>query len=319
MKETLKKFFEKLPGGNGKHKKFMAIYYTFFNLLILSTFLSKSNGANTSFMVSMIFLVSPAIVIGIRNRKTLNKREKLNYIVFPVIFIFLLFKINSISEIDNSNNIKKDGLKELGIIEATYNDTIKKYEDLKLELSKNRINESTYTKLNTNYKNLQNSFEVLKGEVSKKQEVYDELLKKKAAKEERERLEREKKEKEEQERKAKEAAEQEAERARIAKEKAQKEAQAKKEASKNNTEANSNKNNGTFKPSDGKASHNHRTGYDSPDSDPNEPTITSDYGYVASGNSYIHKNPNCKFIRGKSTSRVSVSASGRPACNCWYY
>ena len=54
-------------------------------------------------------------------------------------------------------------------------------------------------------------------------------------------------------------------------------------------------------------------------SDPNKPQATSDYGYVASGNSYVHKTPDCKFIRGKATSRVSVSASGKNICNCWRY
>lgn len=163
-----------------------------------------------------------------------------------------------------------------------------------------------YLLLEDNYKRLENSYEALKSEVDKKQEVYDNLVQKKAKKEEQERIA-----KAEAEKKAKEEAEK-AEKARI-----EKEAKAKKESSKNNQS--SKKNRGTFKPSGGTASHDNRTGYDSPDSDPNEPVVTSDYGYVASGNNYIHKTANCKFIRGKSASKVSVSASGKHACNCWYY
>lgn len=70
---------------------------------------------------------------------------------------------------------------------------------------------------------------------------------------------------------------------------------------------------------DGTASHDHSTGYDSPYSDPNEPVITEEYGYVVSGNSYIHKTANCKFIRGKAATQVPVSSSGKASCNCWYY
>ena len=77
--------------------------------------------------------------------------------------------------------------------------------------------------------------------------------------------------------------------------------------------------NNNFYVTDGVADHDHSTGYDSPYSDPNEPVITEEYGYVASGNSYIHKNPNCKFIRGLSVTQVPVSSSGKASCNCWYY
>lgn len=77
--------------------------------------------------------------------------------------------------------------------------------------------------------------------------------------------------------------------------------------------------NNNFYVTDGVADHDHSTGYDSPYSDPNEPVITEEYGYIASGNSYIHKNPNCKFIRGLSVTQVPVSSSGKASCNCWYY
>lgn len=77
--------------------------------------------------------------------------------------------------------------------------------------------------------------------------------------------------------------------------------------------------NNNFYVTDGVADHDHSTGYDSPYSDPNEPVITEEYGYIASGNSYIHKNPNCKFIRGLSVTQVPVSSAGKASCNCWYY
>ncbi len=77
--------------------------------------------------------------------------------------------------------------------------------------------------------------------------------------------------------------------------------------------------NSSFYVTDGTASHDHSTGYDSPYSDPNEPVITEEYGYIASGNNYIHKTPNCKFIRDKGATQVPVSSSGKASCNCWYY
>ncbi|GEM_PF-5979438 len=77
--------------------------------------------------------------------------------------------------------------------------------------------------------------------------------------------------------------------------------------------------NNNFYVEDGKANHDTSTGYDSPDSDPNEPTITSSTGYVASGNNYMHKIPDCKFIGGKATSVVDANNWGGAVCNCWYY
>lgn len=77
--------------------------------------------------------------------------------------------------------------------------------------------------------------------------------------------------------------------------------------------------NSNFYVSDGTASHDHSTGYDSPYSDPNEPVITEEYGYVADGNNYIHKTSDCKFIRDKVATQVPVSSSGKASCNCWYY
>lgn len=305
MKNSLKNFLDKLPGVSGKYKVFMASYYVFFAFLALFDFIRKITMDNVLFSICMFFLVLPSIIVGIRKINTLDRRGKLNYLLYPMIFILLL-GVNITLDLNNENNIKRDGLKELGIDENLYKDTIEKYEQIKEELNNNKADENDYKLTEDNYKKLESSYEALKNEVDKKQEVYDNLVQKKAEKEEQERIA-----KAEAEKKAKEEAEK-AEKVRI-----EKEAKAKKESSKNSQS--SNKNSGTFKPNGGTASHDNRTGYDSPDSDPNEPVVTSDYGYVASGNNYIHKTPNCKFIRGKSTSKVSVSASGKHTCNCWYY
>lgn len=77
--------------------------------------------------------------------------------------------------------------------------------------------------------------------------------------------------------------------------------------------------NNNFYVEDGKANHDTSTGYDSSDSDPNEPTITSSTGYVASGNNYMHKTTDCKFIRGKATSTVDANNWSGAVCNCWHY
>ncbi|MGU8487050.1 hypothetical protein ACV3OC_09415 [Clostridium perfringens] len=240
--------------------------------------------------------------------KRFSRNEKLNYIVYPGIFIILInFIINS--GLNNNKNFQSDALKELGINESEYKETIERYKNLKVELNNNTINEDQYKLEENNYKKLESSYENLKAETAKKEEVYNELLKKKAEKEEQEKIV-----KAEAERKAKE----EAEKARLKREEAKRESSNISNSSNKNNQSN-NKNNGTFKPNGGTASHDHRTGYDSPSSDPNKPQATSDYGYVASGNSYVHKTPDCKFIRGKATSRVSVSASGKNICNCWRY
>ncbi|HAT4150087.1 TPA: hypothetical protein I9Z74_002599, partial [Clostridium perfringens] len=224
------------------------------------------------------------------------------------IFIILInFIINS--GLNNNKNFQSDALKELGINESEYKETIERYKNLKVELNNNTINEDQYKLEENNYKKLESSYENLKAETAKKEEVYNELLKKKAEKEEQEKIV-----KAEAERKAKE----EAEKARLKREEAKRESSNISNSSSKNNQSN-NKNNGIFKPNGGTASHDHRTGYDSPSSDPNKPQATSDYGYVASGNSYVHKTPDCKFIRGKATSRVSVSASGKHTCNCWRY
>ncbi|MCX0374985.1 hypothetical protein LI058_16085, partial [Clostridium perfringens] len=249
-----------------------------------------------------------SIAIGFKNMKRFSRSEKLNYIVYPGIFIILInFIINS--GLNNNKNFQSDALKELGISGSEYKETIERYKNLKVELNNNTINEDQYKLEENNYKKLESSYENLKAETAKKEEVYNELLKKKAEKEEQEKIV-----KAEAERKAKE----EAEKARLKREEAKRESSNISNSSNKNNQSN-NKNNGTFKPNGGTASHDHRTGYDSPSSDPNKPQATSDYGYVASGNNYIHKTPDCKFIRGKATSRVSVSASGKHTCNCWRY
>ncbi|MDM0910653.1 hypothetical protein [Clostridium perfringens] len=240
--------------------------------------------------------------------KRFSRNEKLNYIVYPGIFIILIFVNVNIGS-SNNKNFQSEALKELGINESEYKETIERYENLKVELNNNTVNEDQYKIEENNYKKLESSYENLKAETAKKEEVYNELLKKKAEKEEQEKIV-----KAEAERKAKE----EAEKARLKREEAKRESSNISNSSSKNNQSN-NKNNGTFKPNGGTASHDHRTGYDSPSSDPNKPQATSDYGYVASGNSYVHKTPDCKFIRGKATSRVSVSASGKHTCNCWRY
>ncbi len=280
----------------------------FLFFLVYLLFLIKEDRSNLALSIFFILLVLPSIAIGLKNMKRFSRNEKLNYIVYPGIFIILInFIINS--GLNNNKNFQSDALKELGINESEYKETIERYKNLKVELNNNTINEDQYKLEENNYKKLESSYENLKAETAKKEEVYNELLKKKAEKEEQEKIV-----KAEAERKAKE----EAEKARLKREEAKRESSNISNSSNKNNQSN-NKNNGTFKPNGGTASHDHRTGYDSPSSDPNKPQATSDYGYVASGNSYVHKTPDCKFIRGKATSRVSVSASGKNICNCWRY
>ncbi|EOU1682060.1 cell envelope integrity protein TolA [Clostridium perfringens] len=307
MKNSLKKLFKKLPGVNGKYKKFMNVYYGVLIFLSIVTFFIKEDGSNFLLREFFILLVLPSIAIGFKNIKIFNRNEKLNYIVYPGIFIILINLI--INSGLNNNSFQSEALKELGINKSEYKETIERYKNLKVELNNNTINEDQYKLEENNYKKLESSYENLKAETAKKEDVYNELLKKKAEKEEQEKIV-----KAEAERKAKE----EAEKARLKREEAKRESSNSSNSSSKNNQSN-NKNNGTFKPNGGTASHDHRTGYDSKGSDPNKPQATSDYGYVASGNSYVHKTPDCKFIGGKTTSRVRVSASGKNICNCWRY
>lgn len=307
MKNSLKKLFKKLPGVNGKYKKVMNVYYGVLIFLSIVTFFIKEDGSNFLLREFFILLVLPSIAIGFKNIKRFSRNEKLNYIVYPGIFIILINLI--INSGLNNNSFQSEALKELGINENEYKETIERYKNLKVELNNNTINEDQYKLEENNYKKLESSYENLKAETAKKEEVYNELLKKKAEKEEQEKIV-----KAEAERKAKE----EAEKARLKREDAKRESSNSSNSSSKNNQSN-NKNNGTFKPNGGTASHDHRTGYDSKGSDPNKPQATSDYGYVVSGNSYVHKTPDCKFIGGKETSRVRVSASGKNICNCWRY
>ncbi|MDM0811437.1 hypothetical protein QTI47_04995 [Clostridium perfringens] len=308
MKNDLKKLFKKLPGVNGQYKQTMIVYYGFLVFFSISTFLIKEDRSNLALSIFFILLVLPSIAIGLKNMKRFSRNEKLNYIVYPGIFIILIFVNVNIGS-SNNKNFQSEALKELGINESEYKETIERYENLKVELNNNTINEDQYKLEENNYKKLESSYENLKAETAKKEEVYNELLKKKAEKDEQEKIV-----KAEAERKAKE----EAEKARLKREEAKRESSNSSNSSSKNNQSNNEKN-GTFKPNGGTASHDHRTGYDSKGSDPNKPQATSDYGYVASGNSYVHKTPDCKFIRGKATSRVSVSASGKHTCNCWRY
>ncbi|EOU1651064.1 hypothetical protein QTI42_02390 [Clostridium perfringens] len=308
MKNDLKKLFKKLPGVNGQYKQTMIVYYGFLVFFSISTFLIKEDRSNLALSIFFILLVLPSIAIGLKNMKRFSRNEKLNYIVYPGIFIILIFVNVNIGS-SNNKNFQSEALKELGINESEYKETIERYENLKVELNNNTINEDQYKLEENNYKKLESSYENLKAETAKKEEVYNELLKKKAEKDEQEKIV-----KAEAERKAKE----EAEKARLKREEAKRESSNSSNSSSKNNQSNNEKN-GTFKPNGGTASHDHRTGYDSKGSDPNKPQATSDYGYVASGNSYVHKTPDCKFIRGKATSRVSVSDSGKHTCNCWRY
>lgn len=286
----------------------MIVYYGFLVFFSISTFLIKEDRSNLALSIFFILLVLPSIAIGLKNMKRFSRNEKLNYIVYPGIFIILIFVNVNIGS-SNNKNFQSEALKELGINESEYKETIERYENLKVELNNNTVNEDQYKIEENNYKKLESSYENLKAETAKKEEVYNELLKKKAEKEEQEKIV-----KAEAERKAKE----EAEKARLKREEAKRESSNSSNSSSKNNQSNNEKN-GTFKPNGGTASHDHRTGYDSKGSDPNKPQATSDYGYVASGNSYVHKTPDCKFIRGKATSRVSVSDSGKHTCNCWRY
>ncbi|WP_415337269.1 cell envelope integrity protein TolA [Clostridium perfringens] len=308
MKNSLKKLFKKLPGVNGQYKQTMIVYYGFLVFFSISTFLIKEDRSDLALSIFFILLVLPSIAIGFKNIKIFNKNEKLNYIVYPGIFIILIFVNVNIGS-SNNKNFQSEALKELGINENEYKETIERYKNLKVELNNNTINEDQYKLEENNYKKLESSYENLKAETAKKEEVYNELLKKKAEKDEQEKIV-----KAEAERKDKE----EAEKARLKREEAKRESSNSSNSSSKNNQSNNEKN-GTFKPNGGTASHDHRTGYDSKGSDPNKPQATSDYGYVASGNSYVHKTPDCKFIRGKATSRVSVSDSGKHTCNCWRY
>ncbi|EOU1471097.1 MAG: hypothetical protein E6Z74_01965 [Clostridium perfringens] len=309
MKNSLKKLFNNLPGVNGQYKQAMSVYYGFLVFFSIATFLIKEDRSNLALSIFFILLVLPSIAIGFKNIKIFNKNEKLNYIVYPGIFIILInFIINS--GLNNNKNFQSDALKELGISGSEYKETIERYKNLKVELNNNTINEDQYKLEENNYKKLESSYENLKAETAKKEEVYNELLKKKAEKDEQEKIV-----KAEAERKDKE----EAEKARLKREEAAKRESSNSSNSSSKNNQSNNEKNGTFKPNGGTASHDHRTGYDSKGSDPNKPQATSDYGYVASGNSYVHKTPDCKFIRGKATSRVSVSDSGKHTCNCWRY
>ncbi|EHK2426437.1 cell envelope integrity protein TolA [Clostridium perfringens] len=309
MKNSLKKLFKKLPGVNGQYKQTMSVYYGFLVFFSISTFLIKEDRSDLALSIFFILLVLPSIAIGFKNIKIFNKNEKLNYIVYPGIFIILIFVNVNIGS-SNNKNFQSEALKELGINESEYKETIERYENLKVELNNNTINEDQYKLEENNYKKLESSYENLKAETAKKEEVYNELLKKKAEKDEQEKIV-----KAEAERKDKE----EAEKARLKREEAAKRESSNSSNSSSKNNQSNNEKNGTFKPNGGTASHDHRTGYDSKGSDPNKPQATSDYGYVASGNSYVHKTPDCKFIRGKATSRVSVSDSGKHTCNCWRY
>ncbi|WP_415280179.1 hypothetical protein [Clostridium perfringens] len=309
MKNSLKKLFKKLPGVNGQYKQTMSVYYGFLVFFSISTFLIKEDRSDLALSIFFILLVLPSIAIGFKNIKIFNKNEKLNYIVYPGILIILIFVNVNIGS-SNNKNFQSEALKELGINESEYKETIERYENLKVELNNNTINEDQYKLEENNYKKLESSYENLKAETAKKEEVYNELLKKKAEKDEQEKIV-----KAEAERKDKE----EAEKARLKREEAAKRESSNSSNSSSKNNQSNNEKNGTFKPNGGTASHDHRTGYDSKGSDPNKPQATSDYGYVASGNSYVHKTPDCKFIRGKATSRVSVSDSGKHTCNCWRY
>ena len=154
-------------------------------LFSIVTFFIKEDGSNFLLREFFILLVLPSIAIGLKNMKRFSRNEKLNYIVYTGIFIILInFIINS--GLNNNKNFQSDALKELGINESEYKETIERYKNLKVELNNNIINEDQYKLEENNYKKLESSYENLKAETAKKEEVYNELLKKKAEKEEQE-------------------------------------------------------------------------------------------------------------------------------------
>ena len=129
MKNDLKKLFKKLPGVNGQYKQTMIVYYGFLVFFSISTFLIKEDRSNLALSIFFILLVLPSIAIGLKNMKRFSRNEKLNYIVYPGIFIILIFVNVNIGS-SNNKNFQSEALKELGINESEYKETIERYENL---------------------------------------------------------------------------------------------------------------------------------------------------------------------------------------------
>ena len=301
MKNGSKKFLSYIPGyRSGKNKKIATIYYLIILALILMQFIMLEKADIADISGCMIFLLMPFLLVGVKKIFKGTKEEKLIYFVCPFISIIALVSIINLY-FDNDSMVMNKAIKTLNITNEEYDYQLKAYRDENTKLVDNKkiINstEYTYDELCEKYNSLKKEYSDLKIENDRKLALYNDLKAEKAKKEQ-EKLALAKAEKE--------------------RELAEKEAK-KKENKTNNASDNNVSNSGNFKVNDGIANHDSRSGYNSPTKDPNRPVITSEYGYIAEGNSYIHKTANCKFIREKNAQRVSTSSSGKHACNCWRY
>ncbi|AQM60059.1 hypothetical protein [Clostridium baratii] len=303
MKNNLFDFLRYIPGyRSGKNKKIATCYYILLLVIIIIPFIVfRKIDVNVSIFATICMLV-PFLIVGFDKIATGTKEEKLVYFIYPIVFIgILIFGVRGYENIKYKS--KDKAIKDLGISREKYDYEIKKYDDEYKKLSDNRAlknsKEYTYGELSSKYNSLKEEYSTLKIENDKKLKTYNDLKSKKEEQDRKEAIAKEK----------------------LAKEKAAQEAKAKSEAKKQENKSNNSsiKKDNNFKVKDGIANHNSSSGYNSPSKDPNRPVATSEYGYVADGNRYIHKTPSCKFLKGKSPRKVSVSSSSNFKCNCWRY
>lgn len=308
MKNNLFDFLRYIPGyRSGKNKKIATCYYILLLAIIILPFI-KFRKINVNVCIfAMICILVPFLIVGFDKITKGTKEEKLIYFAYPVIFIsILIFGVNKYENIKHKS--KDKAIQVLGISREKYDYEIKKYDDEYKKLSDNKnLNNSkeyTYEELSNKYNSLKGEYSNLKVENDKKLKTYNDLKSKKEEQDRKEAIAKERIAKE-----------------KLAKEKAEQEAKAKSEAKKQENKSNNSsaKKDNNFKVKDGIANHNSSSGYNSPSKDPNRPVATSEYGYVADGNRYIHKTPSCKFLKGKSPRKVSVSSSSNLKCNCWRY
>ena len=308
MKNKLSNFLRNIPGyRSGNNKVAATIYYGILLSSIVIPFLQLKKVEVTSCMFTIIFILIPFLIVGFKKIVSGTKEEKLIYFVYPVIFIsILIFGVNKYENIKYKS--KDKAIQVLGISREKYDYEIKKYDDEYKKLSDNKTlnnsKEYTYQELSSKYNSLKGEYSNLKVENDKKLKTYNDLKSKKEEQDRKEAIAKERMAKE-----------------KLAKEKAEQEAKAKSEAKKQQNKSNNSsaKKDNNFEVKDGIANHNSSSGYNSPSKDPNRPVATSEYGYVADGNRYIHKTPSCKFLKGKSPRKVSVSSSSNFKCNCWRY
>ncbi|CUQ15946.1 hypothetical protein [Clostridium baratii] len=303
MKNNLFDFLRYIPGyRSGKNKKIATCYYILLLAIIILPFI-KFRKINVNVCIfAMICILVPFLIVGFDKITKGTKEEKLIYFIYPVIFIsILIFGVNKYENIKYKS--KDKAIKVLGISREKYDYEIKKYDDEYKKLSDNKTlnnsKEYTYEELSSKYNSLKGEYSNLKVENDKKLKTYNDLKSKKEEQDRKEAIAKEK----------------------LAKEKAEQEAKAKSEAKKQQNKSNNSsaKKDNNFEVKDGIANHNSSSGYNSPSKDPNRPVATSEYGYVVDGNRYIHKTPSCKFLKGKSPRKVSVSSSSNFKCNCWRY